>query len=116
MDAMPMILQQKLLVILQRCFHELRNLAPGGHLQQMHDLADTVEILPALMMRWEVKNRDLVREVLALYKSKYAHGYDYLSILDMDDASFRAVFLDYQNSWGMIESEVNGLAPTTSTD
>lgn len=108
----PTTLQQKLLVILQRCFHELRDLASSGQWQQIYDLADTVEIIPALMLRWEEKNLDRVREVLAIYQSKHVHAYDYLSILNMDDAAFRAVFLDYQKSWAMMEAEANSLTPT----
>ena len=108
MNAISAIVQQRLLVIIQRCFHELRNLAPPGQSQQMHDLADAVEILPSLMMRWEEKNLDLVREALGVYQSKYADAYDYLSILNMDDTAFQAVFLEYQDGWSQIESECEG--------
>ncbi|GEM_PF-7086947 len=114
MNAMPTILQQKLLVILQRCFHEMRNLAPTATSQQVHDLADAVEILPSLMLRWEEGNLEITRAALGVYQSKYAGAYDYLSILNMDDAAFRSMFLEYADSWALIESKSDGLIATCS--
>ena len=116
MNAMPTILQQKLLVILQRCFIELRNLAPPVTSEQVHDLADAVEILPALMLRWEEGNLEVVRAALDSYQSKYVHANDYLSILNMDDASFRAMFLEHSDNWALFESEADGpIATPTPT-
>ena len=110
----PAVVQQKLLVILQRCFHELRNLAPTVTSQQVHDLADAVEILPALMLRWEEGNLEITRAALGVYQSKYAGAYDYLSILNMDDAAFRSMFLEYAESWALVDSKGDQLIPTAS--
>lgn len=91
METNRQILFQKLLVILQRCLVQTRNLAPVG--QQIHDLADTFEIVPEMMLRWQAEDFDRVREILASYQAKYpGTAFDYLSILDMDDVDFQAVY------------------------
>src|SRR5436309_15707967 len=87
------ILQRKLYAILQRSFIESRNLALAQACQQLYDLADTFEVLPTWLDNWQEGHLGLVRDALAQYQAKYtATASDYLSILDMPDADFEAVF------------------------
>lgn len=99
------ITQQKLSLILHRCLVELRNLALGEHHQQIHDLADSAEIIPSLMLHWEDGHLDTIRDALAAYQSKYQGAYDHLSILNMEDAEFRAVFLAPHEDWNQCGME-----------
>jgi hypothetical protein len=87
------ILLRKLCVILQRSLVEARNLALTDNCRQIHDLADSVEILPAMVAGWDEQDVETVRRVLSDYQSKYpGTAYDYLSILDMDEREFVEVF------------------------
>ena len=91
--TIPPALLQRLLLILQRGFVEARNLALGEACHQLRDLADTFEILPTLMDDWEHAHLERIRRILRDYQEKYpGTAYDYLSILDMSDASFSEVF------------------------
>jgi hypothetical protein len=86
-------LRRKLHVILQRGFVESRKLALTQACQQLYDLADTFEVLPTLLENWQKSHLDYVRDALAHYQGKYAAtASDYLSILEMTDADFDAVF------------------------
>jgi hypothetical protein len=86
----PPILQA-LLRILHRAFVQARNLAAKGDCQQVHDLADTFEVLPELMARWDETTLDRVRSILAEYQAAHPQaGYDYLSVLDGDEAALLA--------------------------
>ena len=105
MNGESQITQLKLTVILQRCLVELRNLALGEHCQQIHDLADATEIIPALMTRWEDGHLDVIRAALAGYESKYRGTYGYLSILNMDEADFRSSYLMFEEIWKQCEVE-----------
>ena len=99
MDTHRDILFQKLLVILHRSLVQARNLAPGGNGQQIYDLADTFEILPELMRRWQDNDLDRVRAILADYQARYpGTGYDYLAILDMDETEFRMLYATPQEA------------------
>jgi hypothetical protein len=61
--------------------------------RQLYDLADTFEILPPLMARWDARHLDTIRGALENYQARYkGAAYDYLSILDMDDREFQQVF------------------------
>jgi hypothetical protein len=94
MSTTQAVLLQKLSIILQRGLVEVRNLALSQRCQQIYDLADTLEVLPPLLARWEDKHLAVVRDGLAHYQSKHKEAaYDYLSILDMDEAAFRDVYL-----------------------
>jgi hypothetical protein len=87
------ILQRKLYAILHRSFIELRKLARMQACQQLYDLADTVEVLPTFLADWQEGRLNRVRDALAQYQAKYAAtASDYVSILDMADADFEAVF------------------------
>lgn len=83
--------QAKLLRILHRALVQARNLALKGDCRQLYDLADTFEILPELMVQWDQGTFDQIRAILGEYDAAHAEsGYDYLSLLDDDDAAFRA--------------------------
>jgi hypothetical protein len=84
---------RKLHVILHRSLVESRSLALAQNCQQLYDLADTFEILPSLMARWDAKHLETIRGALQNYQARYKEAaYDYLCILDMDDREFRQVF------------------------
>jgi hypothetical protein len=56
-------------------------------------LADTFEVLPSLLDNWQESNLDYVRGALAHYQANYAEtASDYVSLLDMAEADFDAVF------------------------
>lgn len=87
------ILFQKLHVILQRSLVEARNLALSRNCQQLYDLADTFEIVPALLNRWTDTDFELVHACIGHYQAKYPEtAYDYLSILEMEEREFLTVF------------------------
>jgi hypothetical protein len=101
------ILLHKLHVILQRGLVEIRNLSLCQAHQQIGDLADTLEILPSLMARWEDSYLKVVREALTAYQAKYADkAYDHLSILDMDEASFQDVFAKPEHGWELNNDKI----------
>jgi len=87
----PPVIQRKLLRILHRAFVQARNLAMRGDGQELYDLADTFELLPELMARWDETTLDRIRSILAEYESSHPQsGYEYLSLLDGDDPAFPA--------------------------
>jgi hypothetical protein len=82
----PAAVQARLLRILHRAFVQARNLALTADSQQLYDLADTFELLPELMTRWDETTLSRIRSILAEYQSAHPHsGYDYLSLLDAED-------------------------------
>jgi len=84
---------EKLHVIMHRGFVEARNLALAQRCQQLVDLTDTFEILPLLMNSRQGDSIDEIRSVLSNYQSKYTgSSYDYLSILDKDEDTFRKLY------------------------
>jgi hypothetical protein len=87
----PPVVQARLLRILHRAFVQARNLALRGDCQQLYDLADTFELLPELMARWEETTLGRIRSILAEYESGHPEsGYEYLSLLDGDDPALPA--------------------------
>jgi hypothetical protein len=87
------ILTAKIRVILQRAFIESRNLALARNSAQSYDLADTFEVVPALLDEPdETRLADLER-ILSAYQRKYPDtAYDYLSILHMNDTAFHECY------------------------
>ncbi len=82
----PTAMQAKLLRILHRAFVQARNLALHGDSQQIYDLADTFEILPEMMARWDETTLSQICSILAEYESAHPNsGYEYLSLLTADD-------------------------------
>jgi hypothetical protein len=91
MKPMPDVLFRKLCYILHRGFVEARLLATHRP-QQAHDLADAFEVIPGHIPDWNDESLALIRSYLQTYQSKYGPSpFDYLSVLDMDDAEFMAV-------------------------
>lgn len=101
------ILLHKLHIILQRGLVEIRNLSLCQAQQQLGDLADTLEILPSLMTHWRDSHLTVIRQALAAYQAKYADtAYDHLSILDMDESSFRDVYMMPEHGWEWQEDKI----------
>ena len=87
----PDDMQARLLRVLHRAFVQARNLALTGDCQQLYDLADTFEVLPELMARWDATTLGRIRSILADYQSVHAKsGYEYLLLLDGDDSALQA--------------------------
>jgi hypothetical protein len=83
--------QARLLRILHRAFVQARNLALKGDCQQLYDLADTFELIPELMARWDETTLGRIRSILAEYESSHPQsGYEYVSLLDGDETAFPA--------------------------
>ncbi len=56
----------------------------------MYDLADTFGLLPESMAQWDETTLDRIRSILEEYDSAHPQsGYEYLSLLDGDDATFQ---------------------------
>lgn len=77
-------LRRRILFILHRGFTEVRNLALiGGSTEQIADLADALEIIPGMLLRWDADQWDMLRFVLKNYEDKYPTGrFDYTPYLD----------------------------------
>src|SRR6266851_367185 len=83
------ILTAKIRVILQRAFIEARNLALARNAEQGYDLADTFEVVPALLDDPDETCVADLERILSAYQRKYpTTAYDYLAILHMNDAAF----------------------------
>jgi hypothetical protein len=93
MESTKPITIKKLHLILHRAFVEARNLALAQNIQQSFDLADTFEVLPSLLDKWDDQQIEYVRSILGNYQSKYGdRAYDYLSLLDMEENTFEELF------------------------
>ena len=104
----PPAIQAGLLRILHRAFVQARNLALRGDCQQLYDLADTFELLPELMARWDDTTLGQIRSILAEFDSSHPQsGYEYLSLLDGEDTAFQPngfnVVADYGEETGTSE-------------
>jgi hypothetical protein len=87
----PAAVQAGLLRVLHRAFVQARNLALKGDCQQLYDLADTFELLPELMARWDESTLGRIRSILSEYESNHPRsGYEYVSLLDEDATSMPA--------------------------
>jgi hypothetical protein len=94
------LLIAKLHVVLQLALVEIRNLALSKAHQQIHDLADAVEFLPALVLRWDTEPVNLVRPALEQYESKYPDSScRYTGILDMDETQFNQLYRPTHYDW-----------------
>jgi len=82
----PPATQTRLLRILHRAFVQSRNLALAGDNRQLADLADTFELLPELMARWDDSSLGRVRDLLAEFQARHpGGGYEDLSLLDGEE-------------------------------
>jgi hypothetical protein len=98
----PTAIQGRLLQVLHRAFVQARNLALSGDSRQLYDLADTFELLPQLMARWDDTTLGRIRNILAEYESAHPQcGYEYLSLLAGDDSALQAA--DFTMSAGQGE-------------
>jgi hypothetical protein len=87
------VLAAKIRVILQRAFIEARNLALAQNAAQAYDLADTFEVVPALLDDPDETCVADLEQILSAYQRKYPDtAYDYLSILHMNDAAFHECY------------------------
>ena len=89
-------------VVLQRSLVEIRNLALGKAHEQVYDLADAVEFLPDLLLRWNPEQANLVRPAVSQYEAKYpASAGRYTCILDMEEQQFNQTYRPQQFCWNV---------------
>jgi hypothetical protein len=89
MNPIPEILFRKLCYIFHRGFVEARTLARMKDDGRAEYLADTFEVMPTYLTRWDAEMLEGIRSGLAEYQKKYAPScFDYLAVLDMDDEAF----------------------------
>ncbi len=99
-DPERSLMQARLNVILQRALVEIRNLTRLKAHQQIHDLADTVEFLPDLLIRWNDSIVPTVRAALQQYEARYAtSAARYTSIWDMPEEEFNQAFRPATFEW-----------------
>jgi len=78
-------IKAKLLFILHRGLVEVRLLTAANKTQQIFDLADALEPIPAMMKDWHENDLSKVRSLLVQYQSKYVGcGFDFVSRLETD--------------------------------
>ena len=79
-------LAKRLRYIIHSGFVEIRNLSgvPEAN-QQIHDLADAMEILPRYLDGASPEDLELIRFVLCDYGKRYPHGRDFVKYLDECD-------------------------------
>ena len=78
-------INRKLLFILHRGLVEARLLAQAKMHEQLFDLADAFEPIPAYMDNWQDSHLDAIRFNLKTYRSKHPNpSFDYLRYLDID--------------------------------
>lgn len=76
-------LVRRLRYILHSGFIEVRNLAlVEGTGQQIHDLADAMEILPNYMEDPTDDDMEMIRFILQDYRNKYPNSREYVKFLD----------------------------------
>ena len=93
MKAADATTRKKLEVILHRAFIETRKLALAGAVEQIHDLADTFELVTTFLADGGNSEITRVRELLDSYQRKYPGlAFDYVSILNMPTSEFTSVF------------------------
>ena len=78
-------IKRKLLFILHRALVEARLLAQAKKHDQLFDLADAFEPIPAYMDNWQDSHLEAIRFNLKTYRNKYPNpSFDYLRYLDID--------------------------------
>lgn len=74
----------RLLFILHRGWTEARLLAQGQRWQQLYDLTDALETLPAALTRWSDEELNATRFNLHAYEIKYPENpFQYSQYLDL---------------------------------
>ena len=83
MKEPPDQIKRRLLFILHQAFVEARLLALAKKHEQLHDLADAMELIPGMMKDWNESRLGEIRELLKTYQTKHREWrFDYLSRLD----------------------------------
>jgi len=83
MKEPPDDIKLKLLFILHQGFVEARLLALAKKHDQLHDLADAMELIPGMMKDWDEHRMGEIRELLKTYQLKHSEWrFDYLARLD----------------------------------
>jgi hypothetical protein len=101
-DPARALMIAKIQFILHLSLVEIRNLARSDVREQIHDLADTVEFLPFLLLRWDDEQANLVRPSLCQYETKYPRSAGrYTCILDMEEEKFNEMYRPGQYAWDM---------------
>lgn len=86
MNEPPEELKRRLLFVLHRGWVEARLLAQAKKYDQLFDLADALEPLPAYMSRWEDAHYQAVLFNLTKYQRKYpSQRFEYLDFLERFD-------------------------------
>jgi len=94
MKDLDPICHDKLLLIIHTACSEIRRFIQIGACQRVYDLADAIEFIPELMIRWRPESCEAIREAVRSYQAKYSgSGFDYLALLDMDQATFTTSYL-----------------------
>ena len=78
----PSEFQARLCFVLHRALVEVRLLAQGGRTQQVFDLADALEPLPAWMVAWKDDHLEELRFNLGKYEATYPSAFQYLHFID----------------------------------
>ena len=79
------LLHRQLLFIVHRGLIEARMLAGGQKHQQIFDLADALENIPALLLRWEDSFLTGIVRELETYERKYPHAFNYSSVFKWEE-------------------------------
>lgn len=77
MNATDQQVSKRLLEILHMGFVEVRSLALAAGDQQIADLADAMEVIPARLNEFTDDDLELFRYALKAYQDKYHSSYDY---------------------------------------
>lgn len=86
MNQTPQDIRKRLIYILHLGFVEARNLALGQRHEQIHDLADALELLPRFVDNCNEEDLELIRFVLKTYQEKYPDSpFDYLARFERYD-------------------------------
>ena len=83
----PDDIKLRLLYLLHRGFVEARLLAGANKSQQVFDLSDALELIPAMLKDWHDRDLDQVHSLLKTYQDKYpVGGFDFLARLRDQEA------------------------------
>lgn len=78
----------RLLFVLHRAWVEARLLAQEKACDQLYDLAEAVEPIPASLSRWDEQDIEILKFNLSVYESKYpSSNFRYIEYLDLTKPS-----------------------------
>ena len=89
------ILHKKLLLLLHKACSEIRGLVRAGQADRVFDLADAVEFIPETMLNWYGDAEAVILATMRGYQKKYKGmgGFDYVTLLTLDEPTFREYYL-----------------------